>query len=162
MNRQLLSTASSIGRSKAEAAAARIREINPDVHAQTFPVFLDAANANELITGCDGVLDALDNIESRRILAEACDAEGIPYVYGAISGWVAQAAISMPGDRLMERLYPEDAQVRDKSALSFTPALCATMQACLCVKLLTGRPVESGKLHYVDLLCEEYEKIPVK
>lgn len=162
LNRQLLSTASGIGRSKAEAAAARIREINPDVQAESHHVFLDSSNAGRLIRGCDGVLDALDNIESRRILAEACDAEGIPYVYGAISGWVAQAAISMPGDRLMERLYPEDAQFRDKSALSFTPALCAAMQACLCVKLLTGRPVESGKLHYVDLLWEEYEKIPVK
>lgn len=162
LNRQLLSTASGIGRSKAEAAAARIREINPDVQAESHHVFLDSSNAARLVRGCDGVLDALDNIESRRILAEACDTEGIPYVYGAISGWVAQAAISMPGDRLMERLYPEDAQVRDKSALSFTPALCAAMQACLCVKLLTGRPVESGKLHYVDLLWEEYEKIPVK
>ena len=162
LNRQLLSTASSISRSKAEAAAARIREINPDVQAESHSVFLDSSNAGRLIRGCHGVLDGLDTIESRRILADACQKEGIPHVYGAISGWVAQAAISMPGDRLIERLYPEDAQVKDKSVLSFTPALCAAMQASLCVKLLTGRPMESGKLHYVDLLCEEYEKTPVK
>ena len=27
---------------------------------------------------------------------------GVPYVYGAVNGWVAQAAVSLPGDRLVE------------------------------------------------------------
>ena len=129
---------------------------------QACPVFLDATNARELIAGCDAVLDALDSIDARRILARACSEEKIPYLYGAISGWVAQAAVCMPGDDLIEKLYPEQALIREKSVLSFTPALCAAMQASLCVKLLIGRPVESGKLHYADLFYEEYEQIPMK
>ena len=162
LNRQLLSTVSLLGTNKAKAAANRVKKINPQVRTQAFPVFLDAENARELIAGCDAVLDALDTIPARRVLAKACAEEGIPYVYGAIAGWVAQAAVCMPGDVLIETLYPEDAVVKDKSVLSFTPALCAAMQASLCVKPLTGRPVESGKLHYADLLYEEYEKIPLK
>ena len=162
LNRQLLSTASNLGCRKADAAAARIRQINPDVQAQAFPVFLNEANALELITGCDAVLDALDSIDARRILAKACEEANIPYIFGAIAGWVAQAAISMPGDDLIHKLYPEDATIKDKSVLCFTPALCAAMQAALCVKLLTGRKVESGKLHYADLLYEEYEQISIK
>lgn len=162
LNRQLLSTLPRLGAGKAEAAAERVRAINPDVQAQACPVFLDAANARELIAGCDAVLDALDSIDARRILARACSEEKIPYLYGAISGWVAQAAVCMPGDDLIEKLYPEQALIREKSVLSFTPALCAAMQASLCVKLLTGRPVESGKLHYADLFYEEYEQIPMK
>lgn len=162
LNRQLLSSISSLGKSKAQAAAARIRDINPDVQVEAHPVFLDASNARELISGCDAVVDALDNISARKMLAKACAAENIPYIYGAIAGWVAQAAICMPGDSLMDKLYPEDTVIKDKSVLSFTPALCAAMQASLCIKLLTGRPVETGKLHYFDLLYEEYEQFPMK
>jgi hypothetical protein len=68
----------------------------------------------------------------------------------------------MPGEGLVEKLYPEEAVIKDKSVLSFTPALCASMQAALCVKLLTGKPVETGTLHYADLFYEEYTQIPMK
>ena len=160
LNRQLLSETALLGSSKAEAAAHRIARVNPDVVVVAVEAFLDENNAFDLISGCDAVLDALDNIPARRTLAKACDRAGIPYVYGAIRGWVAQAAISMPGDHLIEKLYPEGTVIRDKSVLSFTPALCASMQAALCVKLLTGRPVETGTISYFDLLNQEFETIP--
>ena len=104
-------------------------------------------------------LDGLDNLESRRILARECHRAGIPYIYGAVNGWVAQAAISLPGDHLIETLYPEGTVLKNKSVLSFTPALCASMQVCLCVKLLTGHPVETGTISYFDLLNQEFEQI---
>lgn len=162
LNRQLLSTVSLLGANKAEVAAARVNAINPDVQVKAFPVFLDEDNAEDLIRGCDAVLDGLDNIPSRRILSQACRVEKVPYIYGAIAGWVAQVAVYMPEDNWIDKLYPEDAVIKDKSALSFTPALCAAMQASLCTKLLVGRPVQTGKLHYADLLYEEYEQFPMK
>lgn len=162
LNRQLLSAPVLLGVSKAQTAAERIHAINPDVQAESFAVFLDAANAKNLIAGCDAVLDALDNIDARRTLAKACEEENIPYIYGAIAGWVAQAAVCMPGDGLIDKLYPEEVRIKDKSVLSFTPALCAAMQVSLCVKLLAGKCVETGKLHYADLLYEEYEQFPMK
>ena len=162
LNRQLLSTVSLLGVNKAEAAADRVKAINPDVQITAIPVFLDADNAEDLIKDCDAVFDGLDNIHSRRILAQACRSEKIPYIYGAIAGWVAQAAIYMPEDNWIEKLYPEDVVIKDKSALSFIPALCAAMQVSLCTKVLTGRAVQTGKLHYADLLYEEYEHFPMK
>lgn len=161
LNRQLLSEEACLGTSKADAAAARIAKINSDVRAEAVSVFLDRDNAADLIAGCDVVLDALDNITARRALGEACGAAGIPYIYGAISGWVAQAAVCLPGDDLIARLYPDEVVIRDKSVLSFTPALCASVQAALCVKLLAGRSVEHGVLYYYDLLHQEFETIPL-
>lgn len=161
LNRQLLSEVPLLGVSKAKAAAARISRVNPDVEVEAIDAFLTEANAGRLLSGCDVVLDGLDNIESRRILAKECERSGIPYVYGAVSGWVAQAAVSMPGDRLVETLYPEEAVLKNKSVLSFTPALCASMQVSLCVKLLLGRPVETGTIFYFDLLNQEFEAIPI-
>ena len=161
LNRQLLSSVPLLGTGKAKAAEEHIRRVNPDVSVESAEVFLTAENAHQLVSGCDIVLDALDNIPSRKILAAACADAGIPYVYGAIQGWVAQAAISMPGDKLVERLFPEDVVIRDKSVLSFTPALCASLQVSLCVRLLTGRPVEAGTVFYSDLLNLEFEAIPM-
>ena len=161
LNRQLLSEEALLGTSKAEAAVRRIGRINSGVKGEFVPDFLDAENAPHLIAGCDAVLDALDSIPARRILAKACADAGIPYIYGAISGWVAQAAVCLPGDDLIEKLYPDDAVIRNKSVLSFTPALCASVQAALCVKLLAGRSVSSGVLYYYDLLEQELETIPL-
>ena len=161
LNRQLLSEVPLLGVSKARAAAARVSRVNPEISVEAVDSFLTEKNARRLLLSCDVVLDGLDNIESRRILAEECQRAGIPYIYGAVNGWVAQAAISVPGDHLVEKLYPEGSVLKNKSVLSFTPALCASMQVALCVKLLTGRPVETGKLYYFDLLNQEFESIPM-
>ena len=159
LNRQLLSDVSVLGISKAKAATAHIARVNPNITAEAVEEFLTPENAAGLLNGCDIVMDALDNVPSRKILATACTEAGIPYVYGAIQGWVAQAAISMPEDHLIDMLYPEDVRISDKSVLSFTPALCASLQTALCIRFLTGRPVETGTICYFDLLNQEFETI---
>lgn len=161
LNRQLLSEVPLLGASKAKAAASHIARVNPDIDAEAVEDYLTDANAAQLLAGCDIVMDALDNIPSRKILTAACEKAGIPYIYGAIQGWVAQAAVSMPGDGLISTLYPEGIEIRDKSVLSFTPALCASMQVSLCVKLLVGRTVQTGTIYYFDLLNQEFETIPM-
>ena len=161
LNRQLLSRVSLLGVSKAKAAADHVADVNPDIPVDAVTAYLSEGNAAALLSGCDIVLDALDNVPSRKVLAAACREAGIPYVYGAIQGWVAQAGISMPGDDLIEKLFPREVEIRDKSVLSFTPALCASMQTALCVKLLVGRPVETGTLCCFDLLDQEFETVPM-
>ena len=161
LNRQLLSQVPLLGVRKANAAADHVARVNPDVRVESVADFLTEENVDALVAGCDVVLDALDNIPSRKILADSCEKANIPYIYGGIQGWVAQAAVSMPGDGLIHRLFPQNVMLRDKSVLSFTPALCASMQVSLCVKLLTGRAVEPGTVYYFDLLNQEFEILPM-
>ena len=159
LNRQLYSLPDLLGTSKAKAAKVRIEAVNPDVKAECGQTFLNAENAGELVSGCDLVMDALDNIESRKILAAACNELNVPLVYGAIAGWAAQAAISLPGDNLIEKLYPEGIEIRDKSALSFTPSLCASLQCALAAAYLCGREVKSGTVYFFDLLNMDFESL---
>ena len=159
LNRQLLSSPSALGQPKAEAAASRASLVNPDVRFVPIPQFVTEENAAELIRGCDAVLDALDSIQARRILARACAEAGIPMIHGAICGWSAQAAVVMPGDDLINRIYPEGAKLSSKTSLSFTPPFCAALQTALCTRLLTGRPLETGRLYMSDLLDMEMESI---
>ena len=159
LNRQLLSSTRNLGRSKAEAAQDRAAEVNPDVRFTAIPAFLTEENAAELIRGCDAVLDALDSIPARRILARACAKAGIPLIHGAICSWTTQAAVIMPGDDLIDRIYPEGVSPGSKASLSFSPPFCAALQTALCTRLLVGRPLETGRFYIADLLDPEIARI---
>ena len=159
LNRQLLSSPLSLGESKAEAAARRAAAVNPDVRFVPISQFVTEENAAELVRGCDVVMDALDSIQARRTLAHACSEAGIPLIHGAICAWSAQAAVVMPGDDLMDRIYPDGVSLSSKASLSFTPPFCAALQTALCTRLLTGRPLETGRLYVADLLNMELESI---
>ena len=159
LNRQLLSSPLSLGQSKADAAARRAALVNPDVRFVPISQFVMTENAAELIQGCDAVLDALDNIQARRLLAHACAEAGVPLIHGAICAWSAQAAVVMPGDDLIDRIYPEGVSLSSKASLSFTPPFCAALQTALCTRLLTRRPLETGRLYMVDLLDMEWESL---
>ena len=159
LNRQLLSAPGLLGKSKAEAAAERAALVNPEVRFVAVPEFVTEENADWLIRGCDAVLDALDNIASRRMLAGACAEAQVPMIHGAICGWTAQAAIVLPGDGIMDRIYPGGAALKSKASLSFTPPFCAALQTALCVRLLTGREVEAGKLYVTDLQDMALERL---
>lgn len=159
LNRQLLSDESNIGTGKAASAQAYAERVNPQLRFIAVAEFISEENVTRLIQSCDAVIDALDNISSRKLLRAACAKADIPYIYGAICGWVAQTAVITKGCELLDRLYSDETVLENKSALSFTPALCAAMQTALCVKLLCGRPIEEGKLYYFDLLDFELETI---
>ena len=159
LNRQLLSAPGLLGREKAEVAAERAAAVNPDVRFVAVPEFVTEKNVGQLVRGCDAVLDALDNIASRRMLAQACSDARVPLIHGAICGWTAQAAVVMPGDGMMAWIYPEGAALSSKASLSFTPPFCASLQTALCVRLLTGREIETGRLYVADLLDMELQRL---
>ena len=159
LNRQLLSAPGLLGRGKAEVAAERAAAVNPDVRFVAVPEFVTERNAGQLVRGCDAVLDALDNIASRRMLAQACADARAPLIHGAICGWTAQAAVVLPGDGMMTWIYPEGAALSSKTSLSFTPPFCAALQTALCVRLLTGREIETGRLYVADLLDMELQSL---
>ena len=159
LNRQLLCTENTLGRHKAAAADERAAAVAPDCRFFGHVCRLDEKTLPGLLRGCDAALDALDNPESRRLLKAECDRQGVPYIFGAVGGWVAQAAFSVPGDGLLEQLFPEDYAQEDKSVLPFTPALGAALQAALCARFLCGRPVEPGRLYSFDLLRTDFREI---
>lgn len=158
LNRQLYSLPELIGKNKALIAAERIRSIDSSISCTAFPSHISPENAATCFSGCDVILDAVDRPSARIMLSEVCAKLQLPLVHGAISGWTAQAAVSAPGDHLIQALYdqtPNDVP----ASLSFTPALCAAMQASLCTKLLVGRPVAYGTLYMMDLLEMEFREV---
>jgi molybdopterin/thiamine biosynthesis adenylyltransferase len=105
LNRQILCTLSSLGRPKVEVARERVADINPAV--TLLPVReAFAAGRDDLLGGSAAVVDALDSIPVRLLLAEACLRLALPLVHGAVGGWFGQVAVQAPGSRLLTSIYP--------------------------------------------------------
>ena len=123
--------------------------------------FIDESNAAELIRGFDAVVDALDNISSRKTLERACEAENIPLVHGAIAGWNGQVSVVMPGDGTIAAVY-EGEEEKGEEVLTgnpyFTPAVVSAIEVAETVKLLLGREGSlMSRMLTIDLLHHEYE-----
>lgn len=164
LNRQLFSAEALIGESKALAAQERVRSINAEVKVRAIDSFLTAENADSIITADHHVvIDALDNISSRRLLETCCNSKKLPLVHGAIAGWHGQVGVIMPGDKLFAQLYPEDAEKgaeQETGNPSFTPAVVASIEVAETLKLLLGKPgILRNKLLTIDLLEQEYDVI---
>ncbi len=163
LNRQLLSEETLLGTKKAEAAAARVKRVNSDVAVTPVTEFFTEENGLRLLSGCDLVVDALDNVSARHVLADVCAKSSLTIVHGAISGWHGQVTVVPPGSGVFDKLYPPRATVTPKKGNPpFTPAVCASLQASEAVKLLIGKPSPLlGKLMLVDLRTMEFMKIDI-
>lgn len=161
LNRQILCTTESVGTRKVEEAARRAQAVNPAVSFCGVPEYLTEENADAILSGHDLVLDGLDSVAGRRILAAACARLGIPLVHGAIQDWRVQVGVIPPGSHALDVIYSPGQQEPKGEApgcLAFTPAFCAALQAAEGIKLLCGRTSSlENKLLFADLLNQDYK-----
>ena len=81
LNRQAIALRSTIGMGKAQVMAGRILDINPDCRVTIHDVFFDAdARKRFDFSQYDCVLDAIDTVTSKLLLAEICQAGGIELI----------------------------------------------------------------------------------
>lgn len=85
MNRQLIFTEDDIGSPKVSALATRLLERNRDVIVTGIYEQVTASNLTTLISDCDILVDAVDNIPTRVLLSRYALIKGIPLVHGATS-----------------------------------------------------------------------------
>jgi len=151
LNRQLCCTEKTLGQSKAAAAAARLREVDSTLSLTVHHTLITAGNAASLIRGSDLVIDALDSLDARLLLEEACAAEGIPCLFGGINRTVGMVTTVLPGDNVVHKLFAGGHTAEKPAVLAFTVAAVSCHQAMEAVNILLGRPALRGRLLIVDL-----------
>ena len=157
LNRQLLCTRDTIGKSKAMQAKLRAESVNPTVEVKPVCEYLTETNADAILSGCDLVIDALDNTQSRKVLLNACKRLGLTFVHGAIGSRCFQLAVLKPG---MELPAASAREFHGGEVQAFVPAMCAAMQISEAEKILLGRESSlCGKLLCVDLNDNEAVEI---
>jgi len=97
LQRQVLFSTGEIGEPKTAAGAARLISINPDVQIIQKRSRLSGANARELLTGADIVVDGSDSFTTRFDVNKACYDLGLPLVSGAVGRWSAQVSVFKAG-----------------------------------------------------------------
>lgn len=81
INRQLYALHSTIGRNKAEVAAERIRDINPECEVTPLVKMYLPENSNEFkLSEYDYIIDAVDNVTAKIDLAVKAEALNIPII----------------------------------------------------------------------------------
>lgn len=81
INRQILALHTTVGRFKTEVAAERVRAINPHICADERNLYYDEATQAAVdLSGYDYVVDAIDSVKSKVLLAVKCNAVGVPLI----------------------------------------------------------------------------------
>src|SRR5688572_14058725 len=170
LHRQILYGTSDVGVPKLEAAAVRLRDLNPDVRVETHDARLTSENALELIAQYDIVVDGTDNFATRYLVNDACVLLGKPNVYGSIFRFDGQASVFCTAEGPCYRcLYPEPPppgmvpSCAEGGVLGVLPGLIGTLQATEAIKLIlgVGEPL-IGRLTLVDALGAQWRTVKVR
>lgn len=80
LNRQLPALSSTVGRSKVEVVADRLRDLAPDLELTAVNAFYLPETPVEIPPDCSVVVDAIDTTSAKLHLAEICQMRGIPLI----------------------------------------------------------------------------------
>ena len=160
LQRQILHGTRDVGRGKLDSARDRLRDLNPHVHVEGFPVRLTADNAREIADGFDVIIDGTDNFATRYLVNDLCVLQGVPNVYGSIFRFDGQASVFATAEgpcyRCLYREPPPPDLVpscAEGGVLGVLPGLVGTIQATEAIKLITGAGTTLvGRLLLIDAL----------
>jgi adenylyltransferase/sulfurtransferase len=141
LQRQVLFDERDLGRPKVEAAADRLRALNPGIVVEPHPVAIRPDNALELLAPYDVWLDGTDRIPARYLLSDAAEILGRPLVYGAIHRFDGQVSVfAHRGGPTYRDLFPtppaEAPSCADAGVLGVLPGVIGALQATEVLKLL--------------------------
>ena len=161
INRQLVALTSTVGRSKAEVAAERLADINPDAKITAVNEFYKPGS-NLDIKKYDFVVDAIDDVEAKIELIKNAIEQGIPVIssMGAAGKFdtsfkvadIAKTSVCPLAKVMRKRLreigiehlpvvYSEEKPVKCENELgtmSYVPGACGLVLASYVIRKLAG------------------------
>jgi molybdopterin/thiamine biosynthesis adenylyltransferase/rhodanese-related sulfurtransferase/molybdopterin converting factor small subunit len=170
LHRQVLFGRSSVGRPKIQAAAERLRDINPHIDVVPHETRLDSSNALELFKDYDVIVDGTDNFPTRYLVNDACVLLGKPNVYGSIFRFEGQVSIFWGARGPCYRcLYPEPPppglapSCAEGGVLGVLPGIIGSLQANEVIKLIVGAgdPL-IGRLVLFDALKMKFRELKLR
>mgnify|MGYP003575022740 FL=1 len=166
LHRQHLYTEDNLGQVKVEAARDRLQKINPSVELEALPISVTKYTAEKIISGFDIVIDALDSIDARYALNDACIKLGIPLIYAGALGMLGSICTIIPNKSACLRcMFPalDEDDMPTCSTEGVHPSilyLVGGIQVSEAIKIITGQnPTLVNRLLYVDLGDLTFEKI---
>jgi len=176
LQRQILYGESVVGVPKVEAAAERLKDLNPDVEIETYPERLTSENALQIMSDYDIIIDGTDNFPTRYLTNDAAVILGKPYIYGSIFRFEGQVSVFLsrpfngfdrgPCYRCLFPSPPPPGAVpscAEGGVLGVLPGIVGALQATEAIKLIVGigEPL-IGKLMLIDTLRMEFKTVRIR
>lgn len=167
--RQFLYTPDDVGQQKAEVAARRLREMNPDCDIVAIDERLSGDGLAARVRESDLVLDGCDNFATRFMVNNACVAARRRLISGAAIRLEGQLAVFGPDyeqQACYRCLYEEADESLENCAgngvLSPVPGVIGTLMAVEALKSLAGIRVNTDQLTLYDASSTEFSRLRVK
>jgi molybdopterin-synthase adenylyltransferase len=170
LNRQPLYGEADLGRRKAAAAAERIGLLHPSVRVDGRDLRFGPEDAEDLVRGCDLVLDASDNFATRFLANDVAMAARRPLVHGAVLRFTAQFLTVMPGKtgclRCLFEAPPAEGTVptcAQAGVLGALAGFAGALMAAEALRLLSGeRGAYAGRLVAFDARTGRSRLVPLR
>jgi adenylyltransferase/sulfurtransferase len=171
LHRQPLYSFEAVGQPKAQLAAARLRALNPDVDVQIYGLRLNAANAAELISAWDLVIDCTDNFSTKFLINDACVSARKPAILSSIYQYEGQLQVIRPDAHgaCLRCIWPEATRdglvgnCAEAGVLGPVPGVFGSLQALEALKILLGLPGQLGdELLVMDLLTLQISRMKAR
>ena len=159
LNRQVLYREGDIGLEKARVAAERLRELNPNISIKGFVERIDGSFA--IPEGVDIIIDGLDNYETRFFLEEKARDAGIPYVFGAVEGFMGMVSFLDESTVRLEEIVRKIPK-GEPQVLASTVGFTASLQVSEVIKFLTRKgDLLRNRLLIYDALSTNFLEVRV-
>ena len=173
INRQLMSSFYSVGKSKVNTTYETLKSINPFTNIEAIEEEVGEDNVRKIIKDSDIVIDALDNIITRIIVSRNARDLDIPFIHGAIHGTMGQVSVFTSGTPTYEEMFKLPSlgknlteEVIDKvkemgaevpPVIAPIPNIVGCLQAFEAFKLITlqGESIMAPDVLMFDLLNKE-------
>jgi molybdopterin/thiamine biosynthesis adenylyltransferase len=163
LNRQILHSTSRIGIPKVKSAETFLNILNPSINIITFNTRLTSINAQNIIADFDMVISAVDNLQTRYILNDACYYAKKPLAEAGVFMFDGLNFTILPDKGPCYRcLFPQISPSGEMSSFSEAgilgpvPGVMGTIQASETFKVLSGvgKTLEHNLLLYDALEAE--------
>lgn len=168
LQRQHIYSVKFLGYPKVEAAAIRLRDLNPNIEVEPLPISLNHHTIEEAIKDVDVVIDGLDRMSTRYIVNRACQKLGVPYIYGAAIMTFGSASTIIPGETPCLECFQggiDDDMLPSCAVVGVHPAILniiASVEVSEATKIITGKkPQLVGKLIHCDISEMVFETINI-
>jgi molybdopterin/thiamine biosynthesis adenylyltransferase len=167
LHRQVIHGTSTLGAPKTESARRRLKDLSPQIKIETYPESFSESNAGTLARPYRLLLDATDNLETRRLINRVCIAQQKPMVFGSVLRFEGQVSVfdtrSGPCYRCVFPDLPDSGAVEsppNAGVFGPLPGIIGTLQALEAMKILLeiGQPL-IGRLLTFDGLSGKFEEV---